>query len=188
MNSKKLDNHHKKNTWIKTSFVIQKSFNLHFLLRWFKSWQEMLNAGVQDAFQQTADTYSHSLAIPTEMALHNKTFISYKVTNFVWSKHFVAFEATSTFKAEINGQNVTYIPNEESKTTSSIPIGEWPESSASDQQSNLLQGNYYLLQSTQPRSPDCNLAHSTPSSLFTTAALYSSAKQTWRSWCCVSVR
>ena len=141
-------------------------------MRWFKSWQEMLNAGVRDAFQQTADTYSHSLAIPTEMALHNKTFISYKVTNFVWSKHFVAFEATSTFKAEINGQNVTYIPNEESKTTSSIPIGEWPESSASDQQSNLLQGNYYLLQSTQPRSPDCNLAHSTPSSLFTTAALY----------------
>ena len=122
--------------------------------------------------QELADNYSHSLAIPTEMVLHNKTFISYKVTNFIWSKDFVAFEATSTFKAEINGQNVTYIPNEESKTTSSIPIGEWPESSASDQQSNLLQGNYYLLQSTQPRSPDCNLAHSTPYSLFTTAALY----------------
>ena len=82
------------------------------------------------------------------MVLHNKTFISYKVTNFVWSKHFVAFEATSTFKAEINGQNVTYIPNEESKTTSSIPIGEWMESSASDQQSNLLQGNLYLLDNT----------------------------------------
>ena len=95
--------------------------------------------------QELADNYSHSLAIPTEMVLHNKTFISYKVTNFIWSKDFVAFEATSTFKAEINGQNVTYIPNEESKTTSSIPIGQWPQSSASDQQSNLLQGNYYLL-------------------------------------------
>ena len=99
--------------------------------------------------QELADNYSHSLAIPTEMVLHNKTFISYKVTNFIWSKDFVAFEATSTFKAEINGQNVTYIPNEESKTTSSIPIGEWMESSASDQQSNLLQGNLYLLDATQ---------------------------------------
>ena len=101
---------------------------------------------------QTADTYSHNLAIPTEMVLHNKTFISYKVTNFVWSKHFVAFEATSTFKAEINGQNVTYIPNEESKTTSSIPIGEWMESSASDQQSNLLQGNLYFSMAHNPLS------------------------------------
>ena len=101
----------------------------------------MLNEGVQNAFQELADNYSHSLAIPTEMVLHNKTFISYKVTNFIWSKHFVAFEATSTFKAEINGQNVTYIPNEEAGTTSSnIPIGAWPQSSASDIQSNLLQG------------------------------------------------
>jgi hypothetical protein len=112
-------------------------------LWWFKSWQEMLNAGVQGAFQEFADTYSHSLAIPTEMVLHNNTFISYKVTNLIWSKHFVAFEATSTFKALINGRNITYIPNEASKTfnsTSSIPIGQWPQSSASDHQSNLLQG------------------------------------------------
>ena len=99
----------------------------------------MLNQGVQGAFQELADNYSHSLAIPTEMVLHNKTFISYKVTNFIWSKHFVAFEATSTFKAEINGHNVTYIPNEDSQT-SSIPIGAWPQSSAQDEQSNLLQG------------------------------------------------
>jgi len=112
-------------------------------LWWFKSWQEMLNTGVQEAFQGFADNYSHSLAIPTEMALHNNTFISYKVTNLIWSKHFVAFEATSTFKALINGRNVTYLPNERSKTfnsTSSIPIGQWPQSSASDHQSNLLQG------------------------------------------------
>ena len=83
-------------------------------------------------------------AVPTEMALHNNTFISYKVTNFIWSKHFVAFEATSTFKALINGRNVTYIPNEDGKaldsTISSIPIGQWPQSSASDSQSNFLQG------------------------------------------------
>ena len=98
-----------------------------------------MNQGVQGAFQELADNYSHSLAIPTEMVLHNKTFISYKVTNFIWSKHFVAFEATSTFKAEINGHNVTYIPNEDSQT-SSIPIGAWPQSSAQDEQSNLLQG------------------------------------------------
>ena len=101
----------------------------------------MLNAGVQGAFQELADNYSHSLALPTEMGLSNKTFISYKVTNFIWSQHFVAFEATSTFKAEINGRNVTYIPNEGRKTTSFIPIGQWPRSSASDQQSNLLQGD-----------------------------------------------
>merc|ERR1719208_576933 len=109
-------------------------------LWWFKSWQEMLNAGVQGAFQELADNYSHRLALPTEMALNNKTFISYRVTNFIWSQHFVAFEATSTFKAEINGRNETYIPNEGEKTTSFIPIGQWPRSSASDQQSNLLQG------------------------------------------------
>ena len=100
----------------------------------------MLNAGVQGAFQELADNYSHRLALPTEMALNNKTFISYRVTNFIWSQHFVAFEATSTFKAEINGRNETYIPNEGEKTTSFIPIGQWPRSSASDQQSNLLQG------------------------------------------------
>ena len=92
----------------------------------------MLNAGVQGAFQELADNYSHSLALPTEMGLSNKTFISYKVTNFIWSQHFVAFEATSTFKAEINGRNVTYIPNEGKKTKSFNPIGH---------QSNLLQGD-----------------------------------------------
>ena len=96
---------------------------------------------VRGAFQELADNYSHSLSIPTEMVLHNKTFITYKVTNFIWSKHFVAFEATSTFKAEINGKNITYLPNEMTRTSSSIPIGAWPQSSASDQQSNLLQGN-----------------------------------------------
>ena len=100
----------------------------------------MLNAGVQGAFQDLADNYSHRLALPTEMALNNKTFISYKVTNFIWSQHFVAFEASSTFKAEINGRNVTYIPNEGRRTTSLIPIGQWPVTSSSDQQSHLLQG------------------------------------------------
>ena len=101
----------------------------------------MLNAGVQGAFQELADNYSHRLALPTEMSLNNKTFISYKVTNFIWSQHFVAFEASSTFKAEINGRNVTYIPNEgRRRTTSLIPIGQWPVASSSDQQSHLLQG------------------------------------------------
>ena len=108
--------------------------------RWFKSWQEMLNAGVQGAFQEFADTYSHSLAIPTEMVLHNNTFISYKVTNLIWSEHFVAFEATSTFKAMINGRNETYLPNKKKTSRSSIPIGKWEESSASDPNSHLLQG------------------------------------------------
>ena len=117
------------------------------IFRWFKSWQEMLNAGVQSAFQEFANTYSHSLTIPTEMVLHNTTFISYKVTNLIWSEHFVAFEATSTFKALINGRNETYIPDEEKNlterltaATSSIPIGQWAESSASDRSSHLLQG------------------------------------------------
>ena len=59
----------------------------------------MLNTGVQAAFQEFADTYSHSLTVPTEMVLHNNTFISYKVTNLIWSEHFVAFEATSTSNA-----------------------------------------------------------------------------------------
>ena len=104
----------------------------------------MLNAGVQGAFQDLADNYSHRLALPTEMALNNKTFISYKVTNFIWSQHFVAFEASSTFKAEINGRNVTYIPNEGRRTTSLIPIGQWPVASSSDQQSHLLQGERTL--------------------------------------------
>ena len=108
----------------------------------------MLNAGVQGAFQDLADNYSHRLALPTEMALNNKTFISYKVTNFIWSQHFVAFEASSTFKAEINGRNVTYIPNEGRRTTSLIPIGQWPVTSSSDQQSHLLQGETTPLQSS----------------------------------------
>ena len=118
--------------------IISSDFSVFF--RWFKSWQEMLNAGVQGAFQEFADTYSHSLAIPTEMVLHNNTFISYKVTNLIWSEHFVAFEATSTFKAMINGRNETYLPNKNKTSTSSIPIGKWEESSASDPNSHLLQG------------------------------------------------
>jgi len=91
-----------------------------------------------------ADTYSHSLTVPNEMVLHNNTFISYKVTNLVWSSHSVAFEATSTFKALIDGKNETYIPNKSKNTTSAasslIPINQWPNKSQSDPNSHLLQG------------------------------------------------
>jgi len=112
-------------------------------LWWFKAWQEMLNTGVQQAFQEFADSYSHSLTIPTEMTVHKNIFISYKVTNLIWSKDFVAFEATSTFKALVENKNITFIPNQELdgiNGKSSIPIGQWPQSSMSDQQSHLLQG------------------------------------------------
>merc|ERR1712061_956763 len=81
-------------------------------LCWFKQWQDMLNNGVQDAFQKFADNYSHSLTVPTEMKFHDNIFISYKVTHLEWSEHFVAFEASSTFKALIAGKNVTFNPNE----------------------------------------------------------------------------
>ena len=103
----------------------------------------MLNTGVQTAFQEFADSYSHSLTIPTEMTIHKNMFISYKVTNLIWSEDFVAFEATSTFKALIGSRNITFIPNQEKGGTqgrSSIPIGQWPQSSMSDHQSHLLQG------------------------------------------------
>ena len=50
-----------------------------FYFRWFKSWQEMLNNGVQQAFQDFADTYSHSLNVPSEMTIHKNMFITYKV-------------------------------------------------------------------------------------------------------------
>jgi hypothetical protein len=78
------------------------------------------------------------------------------VTNLIWSQHFVAFEATSTFKALVEGRNITFLPNlEQERVTaagpltaagrlvaaaaSSIPIGQWPQSSSSDDQSHLLQ-------------------------------------------------
>jgi hypothetical protein len=80
----------------------------------------------------------------------------FQVTNLIWSQHFVAFEATSTFKALVEGRNITFLPNlEQEKLTaagpltaagrlvaaaaSSIPIGQWPQSSSSDDQSHLLQ-------------------------------------------------
>lgn len=104
----------------------------------------MLNTGVQQAFQQFADSYTHSLTIPTEVTIHKDMFISYKVTNLIWSDAFVAFEATSTFKALIGARNVTFIPNHDNNTAfnkhTSIPIGQWPQSSRSDHQSHLLQG------------------------------------------------
>jgi hypothetical protein len=39
----------------------------------------MLNTGVQQAFQDFADHFSHSLTIPEEMTIHKNIFISYKV-------------------------------------------------------------------------------------------------------------
>ena len=39
----------------------------------------MLNNGVQQAFQDFADSYSHSLNVPSEMTIHKNMFISYKV-------------------------------------------------------------------------------------------------------------
>ena len=113
------------------------------MFRWFKAWQEMLNTGVQTAFQDFADSYSHSLTIPTEMTVHKNMFISYKVTNLIWSEDFVAFEATSTFKALVGSKNITFFPEHQNQTyngRSSIPIGQWPQSSMSDHQSHLLQG------------------------------------------------
>ena len=68
------------------------------------------------------------------------------MTNLIWSQHFVAFEATSTFKALVGGRNITFLPNleEEEKRAgplaSTIPIGQWAQSSSSDDQSHLLQG------------------------------------------------
>jgi hypothetical protein len=106
----------------------------------------MLNMGVQQAFQDFADHFSHSLTIPEEMTIHKNIFISYKVTNLIWSQHFVAFEATSTFKALIGGRNITFLPRGDHNETlgagpsSSIPIGQWAQSSSSDDQSHLLQG------------------------------------------------
>jgi hypothetical protein len=38
----------------------------------------MLNTGVQQAFQDFADHFSHSLTIPEEMTIHKNIFISYK--------------------------------------------------------------------------------------------------------------
>jgi hypothetical protein len=117
----------------------------------------MLNTGVQQAFQDFADNFSHSLTVPEEMTIHKNIFIAYKVTNLIWSQNFVAFEATATFKALINGRNVTFVPSRHNATlaaaeaaarlststsgfSSSIPIGNWAQSSSSDEQSHLLQG------------------------------------------------
>merc|ERR1719186_1607144 len=103
-------------------------------LWWFKQWQDMLNSGVQDAFQQFADNYSHELTVPTEVAFHNNIFVSYKVTNLKWDQKFVAFEAFATFKALIGGKNKTFIPDQKSGLHAGIPTGKWPKQSASDSQ------------------------------------------------------
>ena len=71
------------------------------------------------------------------------TEIIFQITNLIWSPDFVAFEAKATFKAQIGKKNITFIPDHEdpslSRGASTIPIGRWPQSSASDHQSHLLQ-------------------------------------------------
>ncbi|XP_059098796.1 uncharacterized protein LOC131892942 [Tigriopus californicus] len=107
-------------------------------LSWFKTWQDLLNAGVQEGFEDFARTYEHQAEIPEGFSPLDNVFIHYKVTNLIWNKHYVIFQANATFSALIDGKNQTFIPTNENRA--SVPIDNWKTISPKDGQSHLLQG------------------------------------------------
>eukprot|EP00095_Tigriopus_kingsejongensis_P007184 maker-scaffold3067_size10345-snap-gene-0.2 protein:Tk07184 transcript:maker-scaffold3067_size10345-snap-gene-0.2-mRNA-1 annotation:"predicted protein" len=107
-------------------------------LSWFKKWQDLLNDGVQEAFEEFAVTYKHQAEVPEEFSPLPDVFIAYKVTNLIWNQHSVLFQANATFSALIDGKNESFIPSSESRST--VPVDGWKLSSPKDGQSHLLQG------------------------------------------------
>ena len=108
-------------------------------LSWFNQWKELLNEGVQEAFQQFADNYEHQTEIPEVFSPFKNVFVHYYITNLEWTKDYVVFEAWATFSVLVNGKNETYIP-EKWHSRELIPMKQWNTTSPDDVDSHLLQG------------------------------------------------
>lgn len=109
-------------------------------LWWFKKWQKLLNEGVQEAFQSYANNYEHQKEIPEEFSLFKNVYVHYLITDLIWSKDFVVFEAKAIFLATLGGQNVTFVPSQALEAQADIPVDKWNMTSPDDGNSHLLQG------------------------------------------------
>jgi hypothetical protein len=144
---------------IYTLFVVPFIFPLLPTRWWLTLFQYQLNKELVKNLENTISQYSRSINIPQAIKIHDNIFICYKVTNLIWTHQYVAMEAISTFKALIDGRNITFMPNKEkhlneplgfqpSTSSDTVPIDQWAERSKSDSQSRLLQGvrlsSYFL--------------------------------------------
>jgi hypothetical protein len=113
--------------------------------------QHEINQELVKNLENAASQFSHSINIPEVITIHDKIFVCYNVTNLIWTDKYVAMEASSTFKALVDGRNITFMPNKEknlngplgfqsSTSSDTVPIDQWAECSKSDSQSHLLQG------------------------------------------------
>ena len=61
-------------------------------LWWFKKYQDLLNEGVQEAFQEYADNYESMTDVPEEFSPMPGAFVHYSITNLTWSAERVVFQ------------------------------------------------------------------------------------------------
>ncbi len=110
-------------------------------LSWFRSWQRLLNRGVQRAFAEYANKYERLTEVPQKFSPLQDVYIDYTVTDFTWKQDFVIFHANATFSTEIDGKNVTFMPSEMSGGVNKQPLEDnWNMTSPQDGDSHLLQG------------------------------------------------
>ncbi len=114
-----------------------------WFLFWFKGWQDLLNKGIQEGFQNLADNYEKQTEVPEEFSPFPGVYIHYVITNLAWNPSYVMFGAKATFSASIHGRNVTFEPLKDFDSPSSvIPFDEWNMISLDDEKSHLLQGKF----------------------------------------------
>lgn len=110
-------------------------------LAWFKKWQDLLNKGVREAFQEFADTYQHQAEVPDEFSPLKGVYIKHKITNLIWNKDYIIFQSNATFSAEVDGRNETFQPSpaSQSQRVTTIPVDNWNLASPTDGQAHMLQ-------------------------------------------------
>ena len=81
-----------------------------WFLFWFKGWQKLLNEGVQEGFQEFANTYEKQKQVPEEFSPFDDAYVHYRVTKLEWNPNYVMFGAKANFSATINGKNTTFNP------------------------------------------------------------------------------
>ena len=93
-----------------------------------------------EAFQEFADNYEHQTEIPEEFTPFKNVFVHYFITNLIWTKEHVVFEAWATFSVLVNGKNETFNPHHPN-SRGLIPLQGWNTTSPDDVDSHLLQGS-----------------------------------------------
>ena len=127
-------------TYIYVLFLFHQGCKPPWFLWWFKQWQDLLNEGVQEGFQQFANNYEKQKEVPEEFSPFKNAFVHYVITDLKWQRDFVMFAAKARFSATIGGQNVTFLP-EGVVYQEMIPLDFSDQLiSLDDRKSHLLQG------------------------------------------------